>query len=177
MGVRMNDHVFEVPIKCGKTGEEWLGRLEAVGLKYGFVHFDLRSTGQHVDTATHKASFGERLRALLSEPPALPLPPSPNAEVVMKKRVVKLTDEDIITFGFECPTCRNDKILLCPECKKYSCQGGQRDTAGRFQCQWCGTTLMFRPLTDDETARATPTEIVSSEKRLSLRFRELPPGK
>jgi hypothetical protein len=163
---------YRVPFKCGRDGEEWTARLGPVGPRFGFLSFENAERRAELSRDQSPADFGRRLRELLNQP--APLPPPEQAEVVGRTQETRLTEDQVTDFGFECPTCKNNGLVLCPDCRKYFCSGGTQDSAGRFQCQWCGTTLVMVPR--DETEPKSPLDVNVSEPRPQVRYRELPPG-
>jgi len=115
-----------------------------------------------------------RFQELTSARP--PLPPPEQAEVVEVSLRREITSDDITSYGFECPSCKHGGLLLCPECHQYSCRGG-RDSHDRYLCQWCGDTLVTRPLTSEEAAQPRPPQpIEGQQKTLQVRVRELNAG-
>jgi hypothetical protein len=171
----LNVEEYEIPFRCGLHGDEWIARLAPVGAKFGFISFHKLGESVRSPVPNPRATFQRRLQDLLAQP--LALPPQESAEVVHRRKPAHLTDQDVTDYGFECPVCKNHQTLLCPyeDCGKYSCRGGEQDSAGRFQCQWCGRSLVYGA-TLPAGAPPAPKEIDSTMLRPELRFRALPPG-
>lgn len=165
---------YSVQFKCGRDGAEWRGYLRRVGPKYGFFRFSRSGEDVSIPLQDRKAEIMRQLSELTAAP--LPLPPPPQAEIVEVDAKKELTSDDITSYGFECPSCRNNEPLLCPECRQYSCRGS-RDSHDRYLCQWCGETLVTRPLTPEEIRQPhPPSPIAGQQKTLQVRVRELKAG-
>lgn len=163
-----------VPYQCARDHEEWSALLEHVGGKYAFVRFSRDEMRVDNPSPDSQASFAQRLRDLMTQP--APLPPQPNAELVRQDRPGQIANDQVTDYGFVCPSCATTKLSLCPDCAKYFCGAGIQDSAGRFQCPWCGMTLVYRPLSQDEVSNRKSLQVDTSSARAELRYRELPPA-
>ena len=173
----MATNEVRVPYKCGRDGTEWEAVLRAEGPKLRFGPFEKAGVVKEAeeDPRTRIArGWREAQEAFRINPP---LPPPPQTEIVTRSVKGRLTDDQITPFGFQCPTCNDPNPLLCPapECRKFSCRGGPKDLAGRMQCIWCGTTLVFVARTPG-APESPPIEIDATSTRQETRTRELPSG-
>lgn len=161
---------YTIPFKCGSDGTEWVARLEPVGARLGFTSFSRAAVKVEPLPADRRAQVMQRFNDLLNT--KAPLPPPQSVELIQEEVQRQLTSAQVTSFGFSCPSCRNTQPLLCLLCQKYSCQGATRDSAGRFQCQWCGETLVLSSTSPAEGTRDVPID--ASTMDLKLRARELP---
>jgi len=146
--------------------------LGEVGPRFGFTSFSRAGMQVEPLPQDRRAQVLQRFNEMMSAKAALP--PPAQVEIVEKEVQRALTSAQITAFGFSCPSCRNKRPLLCPTCQKYSCQGGQQDSAGRIQCQWCGEVLVFFTRAPGEDA--PDIRIDAATKDLQLRTRELRSG-
>lgn len=163
----------DLPVRCGVDGSEWHARLGPVGPRLGFVSFQRPGESVKLPRVNKAAMLRRRLQELTSAAP--PLIPPRHVDIVEQQHQIKLAEDRITDYGFKCPSCGSPETLLCPTCHKFSCRGAERDAAGRIQCQWCGVTLWFREVTNDQP-KAPPMEIDVTSPGTELRYRELPPG-
>jgi len=148
--------------------------LGPVGPRYGFVRFERPGAEVSTPPKDRGAEILSRFNELLSTPP--PLPPPPQAEIISVDVKRELTGDDITSYKFECPSCHDGELLLCPEYHQFSCRGG-KDSQSRYMCRWCGETLVTKPLTPEEAAQPRPPVLIEGQqKTLKVRFRELKAG-
>jgi hypothetical protein len=161
------------PFCCAASGNRYTAILGMVGPKYGFVAFvsdEVRSESPELSDAY----FRQRLDDILRTPQ--PLPPAPHAEVSARARRRSISSTEISSYGFTCPSCGNPDPNACPNCTKYFCGGGSRDSRQRFQCPWCGETLIRTSAHPSTQTVESQLRVEVEETRAELRYRELNPG-
>lgn len=170
---------YRIPYKCGRDDLEWEAVLTPHGPKFRFARFE------HLDMVKESPVESEKLRiakgwqeakeAIKARPP---IAPPPQTEIINRSTKQGLSEDNITSFGFQCPSCKNNTPLLCPvpSCRKFSCEGSPRDQAGRIQCTWCGAILVDHEILPGEP-QPPRIEIDVTSMRPEARNRELQSGK
>ena len=165
---------LEVPFKCGRKVTEWrafLGRLEP---KWAFLRFERGDATVSTSNANQEEYILRKLQELTSARAAISPPAS--AELMEVRHVHTLARDEITDFGFACPACADNRLLICPyeTCGRIACQGS-RDESNRVLCRWCGGTVVFQSVSIDRNSaprRARSIEVEAT--RVEAWDRQLP---
>ena len=173
-----NDSIY-VGYRCGEQGSEWIAALEPAGDRFRFTSFRRQDGSERKETtySGRRSELTERIRRLTASKAALPPPAS--IEIVPTERPTLLTTEQLSDFGFKCPACAENALLVCPyaDCRKVSCRGAV-DDAQRVLCQWCGRGIVFGgAVSSSEPSELRPIRFEATARNVEHRPRELAPGK